>query len=369
VGKALRELYDIAVVGGGPAAAAAALRASRRGASVLVVAKEKLPRAQICAGWLGPAGVALCKECGLSAKKARVTEFKGMWLHSWDLKRGTSVDDPELRGWLVNRATFDHALLREATGAGADVLHRVTVQDLHLGEDSVVLRLSDGRDVAGQVVLIADGVASPTGRMVNLTAAAQQPDMPYCALAEYQAREKAVRLDAAIGASGVGQLATIVRFGHTVRVAVVTRAAEVSIEQQFRAFCDNGVKCGLLPAGVPDRPTRELCPSGGALDMETHVGKRCLLIGEAGGFVAAFSNEAIYPAMCSGWIAADTALRALQAPVLQDELASFGLAWRRGLADYLRMPNTDLSLLVPLVFNNEQMSRRVARAFLLGQPF
>ena len=112
-----------------------------------------------------------------------------------------------------------------------------------------------------------------------------------------------------------------------------------------------------------------MCPGGAALDMDTHVGKRCLLIGDAGGFAAAFSNETVYPAMRSGWIAAETALRALHAPVLQDELASFSVAWRTDMADYLRMPNTDLSLLVPLVFNNEQMSRRVARAFLLGQPF
>lgn len=103
--------------------------------------------------------------------------------------------------------------------------------------------------------------------------------------------------------------------------------------------------------------------------METHVGKRCVLIGEAGGFVSAFSNEAIYPCMSSGWTAADAAVRALQAPVLQDELLSFSSAWRAELADYLRLPNTDLALLMPLVFNNPQMSARVARAFLLGQGF
>jgi hypothetical protein len=33
------------------------------------------------------------------------------------------------------------------------------------------------------------------------------------------------------------------------------------------------------------------------------------------------------------------------------------------------MPNTDLGLLMPMVFNNPQMSRRMARAFLLGQGF
>jgi hypothetical protein len=33
------------------------------------------------------------------------------------------------------------------------------------------------------------------------------------------------------------------------------------------------------------------------------------------------------------------------------------------------MPNADLSLLMPLVFKNAQMTRRVARAFLLGERF
>lgn len=369
MGKQLREIYDLVVVGGGPAGATAALRASQQGASVLVVAQDEFPRTEKCVGWVGPPGVGLCKECGVTLKKARAVEFRGMRLHSWDLKRTARIDDPELRGWLVDRAAFDRALLKAATGAGAEALRGVEVQDLRLGEERAVLQFSEGREVAGKVVLIANGVASPTARVANLTPAGDLPDVPQHACVEYTAREVATGLDVAVGANRAGQLATIVRFGKTVRLSVVARAAQIPIEEQFRAFCGAALQGGLLPEGVPGQPARRTCPGGMALDMETHVGKRCLLIGEAGGFVAAFSSEGIYPAMRSGWIAAETALRALQAPVVQDELASFGAAWRSDMADYLRMPNTDLSLLVPLVFNNEQMSRRVARAFLLGQPF
>lgn len=369
MGRKLRELYDVAVVGGGPAGAVAALRAAQHQANVLLVEREKLPATHAWAGWLGPAGAALCKECGLSPRKAGATELVGLRLHSWDLTRTARVADPDLRGWLVDRVAFGQALLKQAVGAGADNLYRVEVQDLHLGEDRAVLHLSGGRDVAAKVVLIADGVTSPTGRMANLVCAAQQPAVPRAVFVNYETKDKATELDVVIGASRAGQLATIVRLGSLVCLSLVTRVTEPPIEQQFREFCDNAVRHGLLPAGVPAEPLQRLCPGGVALDMDTHVGKRCLLIGEAGGFVAAFSNEGIYPAMRSGWIAADTALRALQAEVLQDELASFGVAWRGELADYLRMPNTDLSLLVPLVFNNEQMSRRIARAFLLGQPF
>jgi flavin-dependent dehydrogenase len=107
-----------------------------------------------------------------------------------------------------------------------------------------------------------------------------------------------------------------------------------------------------------------------ALDMHSHVGKRTLLVGEAGGFVAAFNNDRLYAAMRSGRLAAEAAERALKSDLPQDELAGFEAAWRTELADYLRMPSTDLSLLMPLVFNqNLQMSQRVARAFLLGEKF
>lgn len=367
--KAPRELHDLVLVGGGPAAAAAALYASKQKASVLVIEKETLPRSQAHCGWLGPAGMELCQELGITAARSGATRFKGLRLHSWDLKRNAFVDDTDLRGWLVDRSRFDQALLKKAAGAGTKVLHGVTVRDLRLGEERAVVTLSDGSEVAGKVVLIADGATSPTGRMANLICAGQQPDLPACLFVQYATKEKAAGLDVVIGTGRVGQLATIVRLGKTASLKVVTRATEIPIEEQFRAFCQNALKCGLLPEGDPGPPLRMPCPGGAALDMDTHIGKRCLLIGGAGGFVAAFSNEGVYPGMRSGLIAVDTALRALQAPVLQDELASFGVVWRGELADYLRMPNTDLGLLMPLVFNNEQMSRRVARAFLLGQSF
>jgi flavin-dependent dehydrogenase len=369
VAKALRELYDLVVVGAGPAGSAAALHASQQKTSVLVVEQEKFPRAQALLGWLGPAGVTLCKEFGVGVKKAAGAEFKGLRLHSWDLKRNTFVEDADLRGWLVNRSAFDDALLTKARQAGAQLLHGVVVEHLSLGEQRAILRLSDGREVAGQVVLVADGAASPTAQKAKLACAGQHRDMPQCMLVQYEAAETAVRLDVAVGAGRAGQIATIARLGKLVDLRITAHATQTPIEEQFREFCDAASHCGLLPAGGPLQPVRALCPRGVALDMDTHVGKRCLLIGEAGGFVAAFSNEGIYPAMRSGWLAAETALRALRAPLLQDELASFGVTWRSDLADYLRMPNTDLGLLMPLVFNNAQMSRRVARAFLLGQPF
>jgi flavin-dependent dehydrogenase len=107
-------------------------------------------------------------------------------------------------------------------------------------------------------------------------------------------------------------------------------------------------------------------PAGVALDMESHVGKHTLVIGDAGGFISAVSNEGIYPAMWSARIAAEVADKALYSIHSQDELMSFDSLWRMRMADYLRSPHTDVQFLLPLVFTNQPMTDRMGAAFFMG---
>jgi len=366
---AREDLYDIVVVGGGPAGGAAALRAGQQKARVLLLEQEKKPRPRACAGWIGPAGMQLCKLCGLDAKRLGAAPFEGLRLWSWDLRRNTEVRDAGLRGWLIGRPAFDQALLERAATAGVDIRFGAPVHGLELGEQHAILQFGRGGRAAGKVVLIADGLQSPTARLARMSSAWQEPNLPSCMYAEGPVGKGPPGLHVAIGASRAGQIATIVRLPNRVRLYLATRDHAAPVEQQFQMFREAACAAGLLPNAKLASPLRCRSPAGAALDLDTHVGKRCLLVGDAGGFVAAFSHEGLYPAMKSGWLAAETAVRALQAPLLQDALATFGGAWRGELADYLRMPNTDLALLTPLLFNNARMARRVARAFLLGRAF
>jgi flavin-dependent dehydrogenase len=164
-------------------------------------------------------------------------------------------------------------------------------------------------------------------------------------------------------------LAAIVRSPDAVRLTLVGREDEAAVRAALPELWTAAAAAGLVPATAGALPEPTIVRAGAALDFDTHAGKRVLLIGEAGGFAAGFSAETVYPAMLSGWIAAEVAGRALAAERAQEALAEFGLEWRARLADYLRSPNADLSLLLPLVFRNEQIARRVARAFLLGVEF
>ena len=50
----MSESYDIVIVGAGPAGASAAIRLANAGRRVLLVEKEKFPRAKLCGEFISP---------------------------------------------------------------------------------------------------------------------------------------------------------------------------------------------------------------------------------------------------------------------------------------------------------------------------
>lgn len=106
-------------------------------------------------------------------------------------------------------------------------------------------------------------------------------------------------------------------------------------------------------------------PVGGALSAET-VANRTLLIGPAGGFYSACGEE-LYPACWSAVAAAAVAGKALRATHVQDALQAYRQQWGSTLGDYLRGPQQNLTLLLPLVYRNAVMAARVGEAILFGE--
>jgi flavin-dependent dehydrogenase len=361
--------FDVAIIGGGPAGGAAALGCLTRQLRTVLITRAAAspPRPLTCPGWLSPAAVRFCEEHGVALPSA-AAPTRGLTLRSWDLKQSVEVKEAALAGRIVPPGVLAARLLETAQQGGVTVWRGAAVRHLELGEKCARLELADDRVIAAQVVLLADGAESPTARLANVEAARHSTERVSCALSTAgPAHSGDARLELVLGAGDGLQLATFARGPDQTRVMLLTRDHHHPADQQLQHLLERAHAAGLLPPGLRATPLR--CLAGVALEMESHVGKRCLLIGDAGGFVSAFSNEGLYPALCSGWLAAQTVASACAAPVLQDELASFSAAWRGALAEYLRLPSTDLGLLLPMVFSNAQMSARVARAFLLGQPF
>ncbi|MGD8452675.1 MAG: hypothetical protein PVJ57_12725 [Phycisphaerae bacterium] len=361
-----QDVYDLLIAGATAAGAAAAIHGQQLGLRTLLIDTGPDGRPPDALDWLGPKGTALCAQAGVDLKTLPASEFSGVELRSWDLQRQRKVDEAELCGWIVSRAAFVQGLCGVAQQAGAELAGPSRPVDVALGEEHVTLTAEGGGEFRGRLLLVADGPAAPTAGLARLPAAHRSENVAYGADLVLAATTDEVGLDVIIGARRTPQVTTIMRDGRHVHVSLMTRDTEPPIAAQFEEFLGRAREENLLLADAA-QPVYGLTPAGVALDLETLVGKRCVLVGEAGGFAAAFSRESLYPEMTSGWIAAEACQRALAAKVPQDELLSFSSGWRTELAEYLRLPHTDLALLMPLVFENPQMSARVARAFLLGQ--
>ncbi len=106
-------------------------------------------------------------------------------------------------------------------------------------------------------------------------------------------------------------------------------------------------------------------PLAGALAHEG-VANRTLLIGPAGGFYSACSED-IYPNCWSAVHAADAIKKALKERHLQDALSPYRHRWRTTLGDYLRGPQQNLRFLLPMVYRNQKMTTRLTEAILTGK--
>ena len=125
---------------------------------------------------------------------------------------------------------------------------------------------------------------------------------------------------------------------------------------------------GVLPAKFavdPAAVTSVDLPLAGALVHEG-VASRTLLVGPAGGFLSA-CGEDVYPGCWSAVYAADVLRKSLKREHLQDALGDYRQVWRTTLGDYLRGPQQNLRLLLPLVYRNPVMTARLAEAILLSK--
>src|SRR5213078_1149121 len=117
-----RDRFDALVVGSGPAGSIAALVLARGGARVALVDKAAFPRDKACGDLIGPRGVQLLRDLGLTVPDAiRVGDMLVVG------PTGNRVRLPAVPGRTypgygiaVQRARFDATLQRAAIAAGAE---------------------------------------------------------------------------------------------------------------------------------------------------------------------------------------------------------------------------------------------------------
>jgi geranylgeranyl reductase family protein len=163
--------WDVVVVGAGPAGSIAALVLARAGARVALVDKARFPRDKACGDLIGPRGVRLLDELGLtvpaagteadvlvagpSGRRSRLPAFSGK-----------AYADHAV---VVPRLAFDDSLRAAAVAAGAvPVRARIGAADLAAGGPVTALVTGDGERLRGDFVIGADGALSKVACLAGM---------------------------------------------------------------------------------------------------------------------------------------------------------------------------------------------------------
>lgn len=287
--------YDVIVVGAGPAGASAAYAAARAGAQALVLDRATFPRYKTCGGGLiGPTLAALPAGFQVPVRtevhRATLTLDGGRWADRRSERR-------LLR--LVDRASFDQALLRSAQEAGAESREGVTVTGVDQDDDLVTLQTSAG-PLRARYVIGADGSASRVARHVGVTTDAVDLGMEVELETGDQAHRWEGRVHLDWGAEP-GTYAWVFPKGDTLTVGVIqARGHAESTRAYLRKFITDMGLSGLREIHSSGHLTR--CRS---VDSPLSRG-RVLVAGDAAGLLEPWTREGISYAVRSGRLAGES---------------------------------------------------------------
>ena len=170
--------YDVVVVGGGPAGSIAALEASKGGASVLLLEKDRdIGYPVRCAEAVGAASLKQFVEPDDRWVASRITAFRLI------SPEGTSVETDGIGevGYVLERRIFDYELARMASEEGAQVLTKAYAYDLVRDNGEVkgvkVKYIAEEVEFRSRIVIGADGIESRVGRWAGLRTSIKMKDM------------------------------------------------------------------------------------------------------------------------------------------------------------------------------------------------
>ncbi len=335
---------DVIVAGAGPAGAVAARTLAATGLRTIIVDRAEFPRNKPCGG-------------GISA---RVTD-RFPWLHavfdSIDVHRiarlrlegpaGTSleVDAGDPCVLLIRRIEFDDALLRTATGAGAELISRFEVTQVTTAHDRVTLHSRDGRHLSASHVIAADGVHSVIARRTGVNPRWERTSLALDMMEETPTSllraERPDELWVAYAYNGLDGYAYIFPKTHHVNVGIgcllshfdahVTEPPYTLQQRLVSTLVEQGVLHGHSDKASF---TPFLIPVGGPLPQAWNG--RVLYAGDAGGFVHAVTAEGIYYAMVSGELAGLAIVEAHRSAATLSAGHAYERAWRAELGAELQ---------------------------------
>ena len=289
------DLWDAIIVGAGPAGAMTALELGRLGKQVLLLDRARFPRWKVCGATLSPGITELLAEAGLEnlLPGLGAVPLQTIRLGGWTRR----VEIPLRGSKALSRSALDAALIQEAINAGCSMADGARVRLGTLLPDRRTVQVSLGgvaREIAGRIVVAADGLAS------GLMGQAGEPSR-----VRPVARRRLVGLGALLSPSGPG-------FGSGVIHMAVGEAGYVgAVRDEYGALNVAAAidKESLRQEGDPGRLVLRLLqeagwPAGEEFSFAEWKGtpeltrrparpgaERLFAVGDASGYVEPFTGE------------------------------------------------------------------------------
>jgi len=357
---------DIMVLGGGIAGVTAAAQLRGKGHRVVLIDQHRHDEAHVPQPeWISAQALPLLDPLAIDRNHCVGAAFAGAVFHNADLTRSAVSPSEEPSAYRVDYGQlvrqFD-AALREL---GVERVAGATVSQIDVGEDRLTARFQERDPLTAKFMVMAEGAGE---------GAHGPADMDTAWVAQIQRAGIATIRDEhmhwVLGLEDGRSLLSWWFEGSMLVIQFHAVGQRDAIAQRLIAILVLASKNGLLSKDLAIEEaeiTWRRAPTRFSLEFDSHVGKRSVLIGDAGGFVSAASREGIYPAMWSAQVAADVVTQALKSRHPQDELRLFNTRWRTAMAEYLRPPTSETGFLLPLIFSNQQMADRMAAACWRGE--